>query len=361
MKQKLIFAAVLLMICTPVLTACTGKTPQESSQSDPVVSAADSQQGTPSQGGQQEGFETVENADDLKAASKVLTDFCKGCKKNQTQVLEQNSNLGLVPQFSAVSGASQSADDSQEVYDNIVAAFFRMDDYEISGGALNIAALETYADYRSEMQEVGAMLREIGQSATADAADQLFYPISRIYSFNVDTKTNGESVPKKMYVIEAQDGSWKVDAGLLQSMVDYMSNAKVNIANKTAESLVKVMESAVADLKEEGKDIKSLDGEYHFDGASLTPPSGGEDKTEAEVGLAQKALTYYENLTHTPHVYFRMKKGEVTALAVQLDFREIPYYGTWPEAVDEHFMYYFATVDDAMKFAAGEYESAAPF
>ena len=361
MIQKLILAAALLMLCAPVMTGCAGGSPQNSSQSDPAVSAGDPQQSASPQGEDYNGIETVENADDLKAASKVLTEFCKGCKKNQNQVLEQYSNVGLVPQFAAVSGSAQNAADTQEMYDNMIASFCRMDKFEISGGALNIAALETYAEYRSEMQEIGAMLREIGASATADAADSLFYPISRIYSFNVDITANGESAPKKMYVIEGKDGGWTVDAGLLQCMVDYMSNAKVDIANKTAETLSKVIVDAVTDLDAEDRGIKNLDGEYHFDGASLTPPSGGEDKTDAEIGLAQKVLSYYENLTHTPHVYFRLDKGELTALAVQLDFRGIPYYGTWPEAVDEHFMYYFSSIDDAMLFAAGEYESAAPF
>ncbi len=359
MKQKLIFAAALLMLCTPVLTACAGKP-----QGDSSVSAEASQQDTPQQNnpdGSGDSFATVEDEDDLKAATKVLTEFCKGCKKNQADVLEQKSNIALVPQFAAVTGDAPTEETIKEMHDNMIAAYCRMEDYKITEGALNIAALETYANYRSEMQEISEKLREIGETATAEAAEQLFYPISKIYSFSVAVESNGESTPQKMYVIQKQDGSWTVDLGLLQSMVDYMSVSKVSIANQTAKDLKNALDLALTDMDVEDMGISKLSGEYHFDGASLTPADGREDKTEAEIALAQKTMSYYENLPHTPHVYFRLDKGALTSVAVQIDFREIPYYGTWPTAVDEHYMYYFASIDDAMKFAAGEYESAAPF
>ncbi|MBP0970707.1 MAG: hypothetical protein J5753_01575, partial [Oscillospiraceae bacterium] len=209
MKQKLIFAAALLMLCTPVLTACAGK-PQ---QGDSAVSADASQQDAPLQNDPDgvDSIATVQDEDDLKAATKVLTEFCKGCKKNQTEVLEQKSNIALVPQFAAVTGDAPTAETMKEMHDNMIAAYCRMEDYKITEGALNIAALETYANYRSEMQEISEMLRETGETATAEAAEQLFYPISKIYSFSVAVESNGESTPQKMYVIQGTDGSWTVD------------------------------------------------------------------------------------------------------------------------------------------------------
>ena len=83
--------------------------------------------------------------------------------------------------------------------------------------------------------------------------------------------------------------------------------------------------------------------------------------SELDRTLSQKLTANFGEIIDLSHVYFRLDKGEVTALAVQKNFRNIPYYGTWPTAVEEHFMYYFSVIDDAMLFAAGEYDSPAPF
>lgn len=354
MKQKLIFAAALLVLCTPMLTACAGRNKPEGSSGSGSVSAENEQSGSAKDPAA--GVKVKEDPADLKEAQKTLEKFFDACKRHRNDAVMGFSNVERIPEFSAVAGVNLSAEESQNAIQSAIDTYSNLDDYKIETGSLNKAAIGTYAGYLEEAKEIGGFLRENGDGAIADAADKLFTPIEKIYSFPVTVTRYDASNSDKMYVIQTAEGEWRVDLGLLQAMVDYMSVSKVKNANGEAKRAAEAVKSA-------GSGNKELNGEYHFDGDQLVSADGKTELSAAAQQFAEKLKSAYDfgSDRKTAHLYLRFEKGELKAAAVQKDFQEIPYYGTWPEAVEEHYMYYFASIDDAMLYAAGEYENAAPF
>ena len=355
MKRKLIFVAALLH-CTPTMTACAEKKPQESSQPETAVTTQVDLWGAP---GVQ--VDTTERPEDLKAATKVMNKFCNACKKSDGSDVRKYSNVEKLPEFSAVGGYTLTEEESQQSMDNKINALCAMSDYKLAEGKLNVDALRTYAEYIEDFASIGKMLRDYGDSEIVDAAEKLFKPISKIYSFDVTITTEDASNATKMYVFPDESGEWIVDTGQLQAMVDYMSVSKVKNVNALAEAAAAAVKSSLTDMDAEGLKIKDMTGEYHFDEGRLAMIDDNPVPSDLDRALAEKITVYFGEIIDLSHLYFRLDKGELTALAVQKNFRNIPYYGTWPTPVEEHFMYYFASVSDAMLYAAGEYDSPAPF
>ena len=177
MKQKLIFAAALLVLCTPLLTACAGKNKPD----DPAsvgVSDGNSQSGKDPAA----GVNVKEDPADLKDAQKTLEKFFDACKRHRNDAVMGFSNVERIPEFSAVAGVNLSAEESQNAIQSAIDTYSNLDDYKIETGSLNKAAIGTYAGYLAEAKEIGGFLRENGDGAIADAADKLFTPIEKIYS-----------------------------------------------------------------------------------------------------------------------------------------------------------------------------------
>lgn len=357
MKQKLIFAAALLVLCTPLLTGCAGKTGKDGSSGSASVGVQNGDSGSGKDPAA--GVNVKEDPKDLKEAAKTLEKFFDACRAHRNDAVMGFSNVERIGEFSAVAGVNLSEEETQNAIQTVIDTYSNLDKYEIGDGQLSKAAIGTYAGYLAEAQEIGKFLRENGDSTIADAADKLFAPIEKIYSFPVTVTRYEASNTDKMYVIQTAEGEWRVDIGLLQAMVDYMSVSKVKNANGEANRAAEAIQSALNG----DADIKKLSGEYHFDGDQLVSADGKTELSAADQRLAEQVKAAYDfgSDRKITHLYFRLDKGELKSLSVQKDFQEIPYYGTWPTAVEENYMYYFAGIDDAMLFAAGEYENAAPF
>ena len=359
MKQKLIFAAALLLLCTPLLTACSGGSKPDSS----AGSSSGAQNSASSRKDPAEGVKVKETAEDLKEANNTLSKFFDACRKGNDEAIRAFSNVSRIPEFSAVAGVELTAEEAQSSIEGAIETYSKLESYEIGEGSLNKAAIGTYAGYLAEAQQIGAFLRENGDGAIADAADKLFGPIEKIYSFEVTVTKYDANNTDKMYVIQTGEDEWKVDLGMLQAMVDYMSVSKVKNANGEAKRAAEAVEKAISELDGTDVSIKKLNGEYHFDGDQLVSADGKTELSEQNQAFAEKLRSCYDfgSDMKISHLYFSLEKGTLKALSVQKDFSEIPYYGTWPQAVEEHYMYYFANIDDAMLFAADENASAAPF
>lgn len=340
MKQKVIFAAALLLLTAPVLTACAGTDGSSASVQD--------------SGSQQNAGDPA----DLKTAGKTLDRFLDACKDHDTDEMKQFSNLDRIPQFAAVMGYPPTDEEGAAQIERAVETYCNLDKFSVSNGQFNQAATDTYSGYFSDMPSVAEGLNQLdeNQSQILSAADSLFFPIDKVYSFDVEVTANGEKKVDKMYVIHSETDGWRLDVGQLQSMVDYMSASKVKIVNQYAKEASTAANTALTDMDAEDLDIRKLDGQYTFKGSEFS-----ESGSDPAAVLKGRMLSLMSDLAEMDFVCLQMEKGELKGLAVQKSFGEYPYYGTWPTVINEHDMYYFSGIDDAIKYAAGSFEFDAPF
>ncbi|MBQ6042034.1 MAG: hypothetical protein IJL32_14835 [Oscillospiraceae bacterium] len=348
MKRKLICCAALLLLCTPILAGCDGKSSGGGSTSDAQV-----QSGTQ----QQQAAESIGNKKDYDAAYKAATAFFKSCVKGDREKVLERSNLQKMGDFTMLSGYNPSEEDMKEQIDGMLETLCAADGYEVSNGSCNEAALKTYQQYLAEAKE------RVEKNLTVDADDEklakkaleVFVPVDLIYTFETRLKYNGSNAVDTMYVLHTEDG-WIMDVGMLQAMVDYMSQAKVKMVDRMAKEISDAMTAAV---KEMGADAKKLDGDYSFVAADFA----GASETASDIAevFRFKAASLDADLKEMDEVQLRMKKGELEGLAIRKIYGSGPTYGTWPTAMIEDTMYYLANTGDALKYALGEYDSPAPF
>ena len=345
MKRKLICCAALLLLCTPVLAGCESKNSGGSSAPDSQVQSQD------------ESSDSIGSKKDYDAAYKAATAFFKSCVKGDREKVLERSNLQKMGDFTMLSGYNPSEEDMQEQIDSMLETLCATQGYELANGYCNNAALKTYQQYLIEAKE------RVEKNLTVDENDEklakkaleVFVPVDLIYTFETRLKYDGANAADTMYVLHTENG-WIMDVGMLQSMVDYMSQAKVKMVGKMANEIA---DAITASVKDKGSDAKKMDGDYSFTAADFANAS--ENASDFAESFRYAMASHDADLKEMDEVQFRMKKGELEGLAIRKVYGSGPTYGTWPTVMIEDTMYYLANTGDALKYALGEFESPSPF
>lgn len=143
-----------------------------------------------------------------------------------------------------------------------------------------------------------------------------------------------------LYLLHDSSG-WHPDGARVPMMYGYARKMRLAAANDAAKTLRYALISAITDLNAEDRELSLLDGTYSVSGedfASAQAPDSHETTDEMLAYLLYEAPFYYKDAVKAGTVVFRIKDGDVTALA--LEFGEIPdmdtagnvpVYGTAPE------------------------------
>ncbi len=193
-----------------------------------------------------------------------------------------------------------------------------------------------------------------------DCMRELFW-FDGAYSIPITLKSPGASEHTVCLYLLHDDAGWHPDGTRLPMMYGYATKMRLAEANEAAKTLRYALISAMTDLNAEDQDLTLLNGEYCFSGddfANAQAPDSHETADDMLAYLMYEAPFYYKDAVRAGKVMFRIKDGDVTALALEYgelpdreEMRTYPVYGSAPEAVSSDAFRSASSLEDIFESA----------
>lgn len=278
-------------------------------------------------------------AADQAAAKRVLTRYLEAAVNGDALGMIESSGLGDLLRMTK--GNMQT---NEELVESGLTVN-KIDSYMIGEPKTDA---EMLAEYQKETGKALEEARAVVADSKASASDvrtafmtlSMVKPLTKMYAFPVTTTQDGKTTEDAILMTCGEKGEWRVDAGMVTSLVRYITKARKSSVNTAAKTVYNAVSSAMTDMDSQDVKVKLLDGDYTFtdaDFANVTPQQNLGASTAKQEQLAQlKYLItkYHPSVSELGMISIRIQNGICVAIAVQKTFSDGTVIGTYPRLED---------------------------
>ncbi len=275
-------------------------------------------------------------AADQAAAKRALKRYLDAAAEGDTLGMIEASGLGdllRMTKGNMKTNEELAADDGLTVN--------KIDSYTIGEPKTDAQMLKEYQEETEKaLEEARAVVADNKAAAsdirTAFLTLSMVKPLTKMYAFPVTLTQEGKTTEDAVLMTCDEKGEWRVDAGVVTSLVRYITKARKSSVYSSAKTVYNAVSSAMIDMDSQEVNVKLLNGDYIFTGAdfeNVTQQMNLGASTTKEQQLAQlKYLIskYFPTASELGMISVRLQDGICIAVAVQKEFSDDVLIGTYP-------------------------------